>query len=177
MQGLTGRKDPMASRRIFCDSTAHTSQEVKNDPPSYTQQRAVADHFIKLTPTGNASQTRIWYKGHVFLCVDDVGGLIKVLKSESENYFMNLHANSDLSSSTGGFCHTVFPSESSFHMFQNLQLANFYLFFSISCPACLPTLARIATLGNNNERPAHGGPLRREVVHTDVRLGSYIYQV
>ena len=64
---------------------AHIPRRRKNDPPSYTEQRAVADDIIKLTATGNASQTHIWNIRHVFLCVDDMEGLIRVLKSESDN--------------------------------------------------------------------------------------------
>lgn len=64
MKGLpvsTGRKDLMASRwsekkpLIPVNRSAHT-QEVKNTPPSYSQQPAVADDVMKLTPIGNSSK-------------------------------------------------------------------------------------------------------------------------
>lgn len=80
------RKDPIA---LKAERTApHTSQEEKNNPPSYTQQPAVSDDVIQLTPTRNTSQTRIWYIGHVFVCVADVGGLLGFSSQNQTTYFM-----------------------------------------------------------------------------------------
>lgn len=91
---------------------------------------------------------------------------IRVLKSGSDN---SLHASTYQPQPPKFDWGGPVPSVSPCQVFQNLQLAwlfghvHFIYFFQLLLPSCVPfpTLARIETMGNNNERPKDEAPLRR----------------
>lgn len=185
MKGLpmsTGRKDPMASRRsekknlAFLWTAPHTSQGKNHNPP-----RAIlsSQQLQTMSLSWHLSQTRTWYFGHAFLCVDDVGGLLGFPSQNQTAYFMILHTNPDLQL-VGLVCTHCVPSEVFLSRVSESAVGKLiYFFFSIFCMYSLPTLARIATLGNNNEKAQIWKRLCAErsymYVHTDVPLGSYVY--
>lgn len=174
---------PMASRRsekknlAFLWTAPHTSQGKNHNPP-----RAIlsSQQLQTMSLSWHLSQTRTWYLGHAFLCVDDVGGLLGFPSQNQTAYFMILHTNPDLQLVGLVSTHCV-PSEVFLSRVSESAVGKliYFFFFSIFCMYSLPTLARIATLGNNNAKAQIWKRLCAErsymYVHTDVPLGSYVY--
>lgn len=71
---------------IFCEPQhTHPKKKIKMILLAILSSEQLQTISLSWHQRGIPSQTRIWYIWHVFLCVDDVGGLIRVLKSESNN--------------------------------------------------------------------------------------------
>lgn len=121
-------------------------EEENSNLPICAQQPAIADDAIWALVFLERTSILLFYGENIvesyFLCADNVGWPIRVLKSCSDGSLHDRHTNSNFPSLTGEGENCP-PSASSCQVFQNLQLAwlfghvHFYLSFSISaCFMC-----------------------------------------